>query len=95
MVKKKKLVSKRKVKPIKEDVSNKTVALVLGIVIIVSVLSLGMYVYYLGQVQSTQEMGNIKEGKVYLKVVEPPKESLPPVHAGAKVALKIVDTPSQ
>ena len=80
----------------KDDFSNKTIALVLVLVIVASVFSLGVYVYYLNQAQDLfgfgGQSGNSQTGKVYLKVVEPSGE-VPSAVGSAKVSLKVVEPP--
>ncbi len=93
---KKKRVSSKKPKK-KDDFSNKTIALVLVLVIVASVFSLGVYVYYLNQAQGlfgfgSSQSGNTQTGKVYLKVVEPSGE-VPSAVGSAKVNLKVVEPP--
>jgi hypothetical protein len=74
----------------KSDISNKTVMIVLILVILASVVSLGVYFSVLET--ATPQITPIASGKVSLEIVEPPKVSEPVTEEG-KVGVVIIPPP--
>ncbi|MBU0456911.1 MAG: hypothetical protein ABH824_03000 [Nanoarchaeota archaeon] len=76
-------------KVLEKDISNKVVVVMLLVVILVSAVSLAIYMNALTKAEP--QVNSAAQGKISLTIVEPPAEPAEPVEESGKLSLKVVE----